>query len=141
VGDAIRGRQLGVRHPHAEAVDAMLAGAKQERPRLSHQPDAEPAALQRQPGTALELALLVSQQVTEESLGHGLAALAASPLWPHDARAHLLETPAHPRRSLSESAGGVALACIRRGVHTCPFSGALGHGTSDSLPGYQRASP
>ena len=62
---------------HAEAVHAAAAVGHEQRARLAHEPDAEPAALERQPGRALELALLVAEQVAEQALRHRLGALVA----------------------------------------------------------------
>ena len=70
----------------AEAVHAPAAGADEQRAGLAHQPDPELAALERQAGVALQLALVVAEQVAEQALGHGLGALVARALRAHHAR-------------------------------------------------------
>src|SRR4051794_39131542 len=66
VGDAVRGRQLRVRRGHAEAVHALAVRAHEQRAGLAHEPGAELAPLARQAGLALEVALLVAEQVAEQ---------------------------------------------------------------------------
>ena len=83
--DAVGRRQLGVGGGHAEAVHAPAARHDEQRAALADEPDAERGALERQAGLALELALLVAEQVAEEALRHGLAGGSPARLRPDDA--------------------------------------------------------
>src|SRR4029077_6079788 len=67
MGDAIGGWQVsGLAHSHAEAVDAMSARPNEDRPFLTDQPGAEPAALQGQSALGEQLALVMADQVAKE---------------------------------------------------------------------------
>ena len=86
VGYPVGRRQLAVRGPHAEAVHPPAAGRDEQRAALADQPDAERAALEREAGVALELALVVAEQVAEQALRDRLARAASrAPLRPHHA--------------------------------------------------------
>ena len=87
VRDPVGGRQLGLGRADAVAVHAPATRRYEQGARLSHQPDAEVAALEREPGPALELALLVAEQVAEETLRRRLRRIVARPLRPHHAGA------------------------------------------------------
>ena len=71
---------------NAEAVHAPAPGRHEQRAALAEQPDAELAALEGEPGLALELALVVAEQVAEQPLRHGLSRRGPRLLRPHDAR-------------------------------------------------------
>ena len=80
--------------PHAEAVHPAATGRHEQRAALAEQPDAQLAVLERKPGLALELALLVAEQVAEQALCHRLSRedracrlVRAWPLRPDHARA------------------------------------------------------
>ena len=79
VSDPIGGRQVALGRPDAEAVDPLPAVRDEHGARLAEQPHAEVAALQRQAGLALELTLLVPEQVAEKALRDRLGALVARP--------------------------------------------------------------
>ena len=68
VRDPVGRRQVAVGRPHAEAVDALSAVRNQDGACLAEQPDAERAALHRQPGLALQVARVVAEQVAEQPL-------------------------------------------------------------------------
>ena len=72
-GSVVRTQKQCTRRPPGRTSSA---------PRLPHQPDAEPAALEREAGVALELARLVAEQVAEQALGDRLGALVARALGP-----------------------------------------------------------
>src|SRR4051794_6927910 len=87
VRDAIRRRQVAIGDPYAVAMHAPAAGADEQRPGLAHQPYAEPAALQGEPGRALQVTLAVPQQVAEQALCHLLRAAVGPRLAAHHVRA------------------------------------------------------
>ena len=66
MGGAVRGRQVAV-DLHAPAVDPPPAGAHEQRARLPDEPDAERAALQREPRAGVQLARVVAEQVAEQA--------------------------------------------------------------------------
>ena len=113
VRDPIRGRQLGIRRRDAEAVHAPAARRHEQRARLAHEPDAELAALEREAGAALELALVVAEQVAEEALGDRLAAPAL--------RAPFGRTTLAPRKAYSS---GMIQACANAASATGAASGS-----------------
>ena len=63
------------------------AGGHEQRAGLAHEPHAQLAALECQARRALELALFVSEQIAEQTLGGTLRAFVARALGTHDARA------------------------------------------------------
>ena len=67
-------RLLLLRDPHAPAVHAPTTGPDQDRALLADQPDAQPAALERQPGRRKQVALGVSDEVAEQPQRHPLGA-------------------------------------------------------------------
>ena len=67
VRDAVGGRQRrGPSTLHAPAVHAPAARAHEQRARLPHEPDAERAALEHEPGARVQLARLVADEVAEQ---------------------------------------------------------------------------
>src|SRR5882724_10628549 len=67
MGDPVgRGQVPGLTDPHAEAVDAVSARPNEDRPFLTDQPGAEPAALQGQPALGEQLPLVMADEVTEQ---------------------------------------------------------------------------
>ena len=66
--DAISARKVGrIADAYAEREDSPAARADEQRPALAEQPDPEPAPLHRQAAAAQQLALVVAEQVAEQS--------------------------------------------------------------------------
>ncbi len=69
-----------------KAVHTAATGHHEKHSGLPHQPGPERPALEREAGLAVQVALIVAQQVAQEPLGHGLGLLVARALRPHHAR-------------------------------------------------------
>ncbi|MFN2467785.1 MAG: hypothetical protein ABR521_06600 [Gaiellaceae bacterium] len=53
-------------------MDAATAGRQEQCTRFADEPYPQPAGLESKPALALKLARVVTEQVAEQSLGHGL---------------------------------------------------------------------
>jgi hypothetical protein len=87
MGHAVGRRQVRLGGAHTEAVHPPPATDDQQRAGLADDPHAQAAGLQREPGAALQLALVGAEQVAEQSLRNGLGPLVAPPLRPRHPRA------------------------------------------------------
>jgi hypothetical protein len=65
VSDAIRRGQVGIRDPDAVTVDATTTRAHEHGSRLTDDPRAQPGPLDDQPGSALELPRIVTEEISK----------------------------------------------------------------------------
>ena len=108
MGDAIASWQVaGLTDPHAEAMHPMSARANEDRPLLTDQPGAEPAALKRKAGLAEQLARVVADQIAEQSQRGALRLRSPAP--------SIGFTPRAPRRACRWS---TAIPCPRKIAET-----------------------
>ena len=131
---AIGGGQPGrLADAHAPAVDPPPAAADQERALLAHQPGAELAALEDEPGPLQELALAMADEVAEQAERHGLGpAVRVAPAGA--ARASPIATTWRaPRRACSQ---GIAQACAKHRAAAGKVSGSI---AISSAPGATNA--
>jgi hypothetical protein len=72
VRDPVGGGEAGIGCPDAEGVYPAPVRPDEERTGLTHEPDAHRASFEREPGFALERALVVTEQIAEQTLGDPL---------------------------------------------------------------------